>query len=260
MASARARPQGVQSVDRALDVLEVLAQGGELGVTEIARRVGLPQGTAHRLLLSLARRGYVRRGPDRSYAVGLTALRLGDAAYRELGSIARDHLAALVALSGETANLAVLEGEVMVYVAQCPSAHALRIFAEVGRRVPVHSTAVGKATLAAMPAAELDRLLYRLDLEASTRHTERTRAGLLAALERVRTDGYALDEEEQEVGVRCVAVALPVVSKLRSAVSVSGPAERLTPARCHEVGVLMPSVVAELARDYGAVPDGAPPL
>jgi IclR family acetate operon transcriptional repressor len=255
MSGEPTRTQGVQSVDRALDVLETLSAGqGALGVTEIARRVGLPQGTTHRLLLALTARGYVRRESDRRYAVGLSAMRLGDAAYRELGAIAREHLVALVALAGETANLAVLEGEAMMYVAQSPSPHTLRIFAEVGRRVPVHSTAVGKATLAAMPPGEAARLIDVLDLVGSTPRTASTRDLLLAAVERVREDGYAIDDEEQELGVRCVAVALPAISGLRVAVSVSGPSERFSRSRAREVGARMPQVIAGLADAYGAPP------
>lgn len=244
MTEDQPRTKGVQSVDRALDVLEALVvAGGAVGVTDVARRVGLPQGTTHRLLLALADRGYVRREADRKYAVGLAAMRLGDAAYRGLGVLARDHLRSLVELTGETANLAVLEGSAMMYAAQSPSPHTLRIFAEVGRRVPVHSTAVGKATLAAMPEPEAQALIAALDLVASTPHTRADRTSLLTELERVRADGFAIDEEEQELGVRCVAVALPTVAGLRAAVSVSGPAERFTVARAREVGGQMPSVL-----------------
>lgn len=244
MTEDQPRTKGVQSVDRALDVLEALVVAeGAVGVTDVARRVGLPQGTTHRLLLALADRGYVRREADRKYAVGLAAMRLGDAAYRGLGVLARDHLRSLVELTGETANLAVLEGSAMMYAAQSPSPHTLRIFAEVGRRVPVHSTAVGKATLAAMPEPEAQALIAALDLVASTPHTRADRTSLLTELERVRADGFAIDEEEQELGVRCVAVALPTVAGLRAAVSVSGPAERFTVARAREVGGQMPSVL-----------------
>src|SRR5690606_16342841 len=142
---------GVQSVDRALDLLEALEPGVALGVSDIARRAHLPTGTAHRLLGTLVARGYVRRDAERRYAPGPAALRLADVAQRELATVARRHLTRLVDVVGETANLAVLEGALMAYVAQVPSPHTLRIFAAVGRRVPVYSTAVGKAVLAALP-------------------------------------------------------------------------------------------------------------
>lgn len=238
----------VQSVERALEVLEALATaGGAIGVTEIARRVGLPQGTTHRLLLTLAARGYARRETDRKYAVGVAALHLGDAAYRELTTVAEQHLPRLVELSGETSNLALLEGDRMVYVAQSPSPHTLRIFAEVGRRVPVHSTSVGKAVLAAMPPEQARTVMAGLRLDPCTPHTASTVTELAERVSRAREDGFAVDDEEQEVGVRCVGVALPQVRGLHVAASVSGPSDRFTLARAREVGARLPQAVSSLA-------------
>ena len=218
---------GVQSVERALDLLEALEPGLPLGVSDIARRAGLPTGTAHRLLATLVARGYVRRDAGRRYAPGPAALRLADHAQRELAALARPHLARLVDRVGETANLAILEGAHMVYVAQAPSPHTLRIFAAVGRRVPVHSTAVGKAVLAAMPPRERARVVEQLDLTPPTPAAVSGPAELESALERVSAEGYALDDEEQEAGVRCVGVVVPRPG-LYAAVSVSGPSERFT--------------------------------
>jgi IclR family acetate operon transcriptional repressor len=238
----------VQSVERALEVLEALAAaGGAIGVTEVARRVGLPQGTTHRLLLTLAARGYARREADRKYAVGVAALQLGGAAYQELTTVAEQHLPLLVKLSGETSNLALLEGDQMVYVAQSPSPHTLRIFAEVGRRVPVHSTSVGKAVLAAMPPDRARAVMAGLRLDACTPRTASTLPELEARVEQAREDGFAVDDEEQELGVRCVGVALPRVRGLHVAASVSGPSDRFTLERAREVGVRLPRAVAGLA-------------
>lgn len=240
----------VQSVDRALALLEALAAAPtSLGVTELARQVGLPQGTTHRLLLSLLERGYVRRDRHRRYAVGLAAMALGNSAYREFETSSTRYLAELVALSGETANLAVLDGTHMRYVAQSPSPHSLRIFAEVGRRVPLHSTAVGKAVLAAMAPAAAERLVPLLPLAPTSPHTITTREALLAELRRVREAGFAFDEQEQEEGVRCVGVALPEVGGLWSAVSVSGPTERFTVEQATEVARKVPQVIAPLATE-----------
>ncbi|MFK5634866.1 MULTISPECIES: IclR family transcriptional regulator [unclassified Ornithinimicrobium] len=222
------RPRGVQSVDRALDVLEVLADHrGTLGVTEVARAAGLPPGTAHRLLVALAQRGWVRQDPGRRYGVGPAAMRLGDAAYRELAAVAAPALRAAVEATGETANLAVLEGDQMVYVAQSPSPHTLRIFAEVGRRVPLHSTAVGKVALAGLDPDRAGSLLAGRERVARTPHTLTDPEDLRRELEVVRGQGFALDDEEQELGVRCVAVPVDVPG-VRLALSVSGPTERMT--------------------------------
>nr|BFE87930.1 hypothetical protein GCM10020093_105310 [Planobispora longispora] len=123
----------VQSVDRALDLLEALAgHGGEAGISELAAATGLPYGTIHRLLRTLLDRGYVRQESDRRYALGGALVRLGGMAERLVGVWAQPYLKKMVELSGETANMAVLEGDFIVYVAQAPSPRRLRMFAEVG--------------------------------------------------------------------------------------------------------------------------------
>ncbi|MDH2425130.1 IclR family transcriptional regulator [Sphaerisporangium sp. TRM90804] len=216
----------VQSVDRALDVLEALAdQGGEAGLSEIAARTGLPYGTIHRLLRALLLRGYVRQESDRRYALGSALVRLGGAAERMVGVWAQPYLEKMVALSGETANLAVLEGDFVVYVAQAASPRRLRMFAEVGRRVMPHSTAVGKVLLAERPDAAA--VLARTGLPRRTEHTITSVDAMLAELEVVRRQGYAADLGEEELGVHCLAVPVRDGGRVVSAMSVSGPTARI---------------------------------
>lgn len=226
------RPTGtVQSLERALDVIEALARAERaLGVGELAEDTGLPQGTVHRLLQTLHARGYVRRADARKYSLGTGAFRLGDAAQRALVRTARPYLADLVRLSGETANLAILEGDDVVYVDQVASPHTLRMFAEVGRHVPPHSTAVGKVLLAALPRDRAVALLRRTRLPARTPATITDPEAFLAELDRVRSQGWATDEEEQESGVRCIAVPVGRDGRVVAALSVSGPADRFTAA------------------------------
>jgi IclR family acetate operon transcriptional repressor len=240
----------VQSVDRALVLLDVLAAAeSPMGVGALAERTGLPQGTAHRLLQGLQHRGYVRHDASRKYSVGTAALRLGDAAQRSLARSARPYLAELVDASGETANLAVLEGDDVVYVAQVPSPHTLRMFAEVGRHVPPHSTAVGKVLLAGMPRERALSLLRRTGLPRRTDTTITSLDDFGCELDRVSERGWAADDEEQESGVRCVAVPVggdgygPVVA----AVSLSGPAERFGGGRDPKLVETMQRVSREFA-------------
>ena len=260
MSEPEERPRGVQSVDRALDILEVLAgRPGTLGVTEIAREVGLAQGTVHRPLVALVARGWVRQDAGRRYGVGPAAMRLGEASYRELGAVAAPALRAAVQATGETANLAVLEGRAMVYVAQAPSPHTLRIFAEVGRRVPLHSTAVGKVALSGLAPEVGHALLAGRDLEARTPHTLTSLDHLDTELAGVREQGYALDDEEQELGVRCVAVPVPI-DGLAVALSVSGPTERMTREHAAAVVPQLRRIATELAAEgAGGAPAGAGP-
>jgi len=235
-------PGSVQSVDRALDLLEALAgYARPVGVGEVAALTGLPQGTAHRLLRSLQTRGYVRHDVTRKYALGAAAFRLGDAAQRALAHSARPYLAQLVGYAGETANLSVIEGDDVVYVAQVPSPHTLRMFAEVGRHVPLHSTASGKVLLAALPPDQVSSMLRRTGLPRQTEHTLTDPDAFDVELGRTRARGWAADEEEQELGVRCVAVPVGRGEDVVAALSLSGPAERFT-------GAATEGLVEEMAR------------
>ncbi len=140
---------------------------------------------------------------------------------------ARPHLARLVDELGESANMAMLDGDQIVYLAQVQSRHSMRMFTEVGRRVLPHCTAVGKAILSQLPEAEVRELLQRTGMP---KHTETTITDLeefTAQLRKAEENGYATDEGEQELGVRCVAVAVPDVPS-RLAMSISGPAGRMS--------------------------------
>ncbi len=243
---------GVQSVTRALDLLERLADaGGELGLSQLASAAGLPPATIHRLMRSMVAGGYVRQEPSRRYALGPRLIRLGEVAGRALGSWARPYLAELVAEIGETANMAMLEGDAVVYVAQVPSAHSMRMFTEVGRRVMVHCTGVGKVILAQLPDQEIARIVARTGMPARTEHTLTSVDALLTEVGRIRDRGYAVDDEEQEVGVRCVAVSVPAAAA-RVAISVSGPTARVTTDRVASIAPILERVAERLAADQAA--------
>ncbi|MGO4747854.1 IclR family transcriptional regulator, partial [Streptomyces sp. 2MCAF27] len=170
--TAAANSGGVQSLERAFDLLERMADaGGEVGLSELSSSSGLPLPTIHRLMRTLVACGYVRQQPNRRYALGPRLIRLGESASRLLGTWARPYLARLVEATGETANMALLDGDEVVYVAQVPSRHSMRMFTEVGRRVLPHTTGVGKALLADTPADEVRALLARTGMPAATQKT-----------------------------------------------------------------------------------------
>lgn len=243
------RGSGVQSLDRALRLLEHLADaGGSLRLAELESATGLPLPTVHRLLRALAHNGFVRQEPSRRYALGPRLIRLGETAGRALGTWALPRLAELVDEIGETANMAVLEADAVVYVAQVPSAHSMRMFTEVGRRVSAHSTGVGKALLSQLPDEEVVEILRRTGMPAQTPRTHTDPVAFLAELAEIREQGWAVDDAEQEVGVRCVAV--PVLdAPTRSALSVSGPSGRITAGRVVEIAPVLLRAAAGLARD-----------
>jgi IclR family acetate operon transcriptional repressor len=218
----------VQSIERVFGLLEAMADaGGMAGLSQLATTSGLPLPTIHRLVRTLVGLGYVRQDPSREYALGPRLIRLGEGASRLLADWAKPHLVGLVDAVGESANLAVLDGAEVVYVAHVPGRHSMRMFTEVGRRVSPHCTAVGKAMLALLADAEATELLGRVDMVAHTPNTVTDRSEYARVLEEVRRRGYALDEGEQELGVRCVAVALDG-GPSRAALSISGPTTRMT--------------------------------
>jgi len=218
---------GVRSIERAFELLEHLADaGGRLALTELAEISGLPMPTIYRLMRTLVNRGYVRQEPSKRYALGPRLIHLGETAGRLLGSWAQPSLAQLVDEVGETANMAVLEGDEVVYVAQVPSRHSMRMFTEVGRRVNPHCTGVGKALLAQLSDPVAKEIIGRTGLPAHTPHTITDPVALLEELGKIRRRGYALDDGEQEIGVRCVAVPLQGTPTL-AAISISGPQGRL---------------------------------
>jgi len=197
----------VQSVERAFTLLEVLAgAGGELALSEIAAESGLPLPTIHRLIRTLVDRGYVRQLATRRYTLGPRLISLGESASGRLTGWARPWLTSLVEELGETANFGTLDGDRATYIAQVPSRHSMRMFTEVGRRVPVHCTGVGKALLAQLPPARVQAVLDRAGMAAQTPHTITDPDRLARELDRIRHQGFAVDDAEQELGVRCVAV------------------------------------------------------
>ncbi|MGW3244711.1 IclR family transcriptional regulator [Streptomyces sp. NPDC001070] len=245
MASDRAG--GVQSLERAFDLLERMADaGGEVGLSELSASSGLPLPTIHRLMRTLVDCGYVRQQPNRRYALGPRLIRLGESSARLLGTWARPYLAELVEATGETANMALLDGDEVVYVAQVPSRHSMRMFTEVGRRVLPHSTGVGKALLAHVPPEEVRALLSRTGMPAATERTIVDPDAFLAELERIRGQGYAVDDNEQEMGVRCLAVTVPD-SPTAAAISISGPAGRVTEAATGKIVPVLQGVARQLS-------------
>ncbi len=243
--------RSVQSVDRALDLLEALAAAdGEVSITALATRTGLHVSTVHRLLATLLRRGYVRQNPETSrYYAGakLATLAEGRSRYGELRLRARPILRAIAEQTRESTNLVVIDDLMAVYIDSIPSPQVVRLFTQVGNRVPLHATGAGKALLGALPPARRDTLLDRLELRPYTAHTIVDPAALRRALDEVRERGFAIDDEEFDDGVRCIAVPVGGMDRAIGAISVSAPAMRLTRQRCVELVPLLRRSAAELA-------------
>lgn len=231
---------GVQSVVRAFRVLEALADhDSEMAIADVAAQLQLAPSTVHRLLATLSSLGYARHTADRRYTLGPSLIVLGDRATPQVAVVAGPVLEELERATEETVNLAVLDGDLVTYVAQRASRHQMRMFTEVGHRVLPHASGVGKAILGTLPQQRVTDMLRRTGMPRFTDSTITTETALLADLRESRRRGFTIDDGEQEVGVRCIAVAVPGAT-VPTAVSISGPAVRISDAS-------LPDAVAALS-------------
>jgi len=255
------RSDQVQSLVRALAIVNRLAAANEgVTLTEVAQQVGLSPSTAHRLLTTLEQERYVHFDAERRlWSVGVQAFVAGSAFLktRSLVAAARPHMRALMEECEETVNLAVEDQAEAVYLSQIECRQMMRAFARPGGRVPLHCSSVGKALLSAMPDSELAKILHRHGLSRVTIKTINTTGALRSDLECSRERGYAVDDEEHAVGLRCIAaVVFNEMADPVAAVSLSGPMARIPDQRIPLLGDLVrrkaDAITAQLG---GALPD-----
>jgi IclR family transcriptional regulator, acetate operon repressor len=244
---------GTASLEKALDLLDAIGAAPQ-GLTqlELAQRLDLPRTTMYRLLSTLVARGLARRDPQRRvFSLGFRCVEWARTAYAvpDLNAAAAPELRALRDLTGETTYLACLDGLEVLSLERVDGAHSQRSAAAPGQRKPLHCTSQGKAILSALPEEQREALVKSLTLAPLTPNTITTRRQLLAELEASAQRGYAVDDEEIALGVRCVgAPVVDAAGRVRGAISVAGPAYRLSRARLDLLG----PEVAEAARRVGA--------
>ncbi|WP_404404985.1 IclR family transcriptional regulator [Pelagibacterium halotolerans] len=250
----------VQSVERALAILEVLGEDEEgWRLTDLAARTGLSASTVHRLLTTLEQRRFVQFDrTDGMWHVGRTAFTVGSAFARERNFVAPalPVLRSLRDQTRETANLGIIdEGEVVV-LTQVESREIMRAITRVGGRAPVISSGMGKAILASYPKADVDAVIKRFGMRKSTGNTITDRKRLDDDLTATRARGYAIDDEEYVLGLRCVAaVVYSANAEALCAISVSGLSARVTEERLETLGRL----VAEAAQELTGLLGGTAP-
>ena len=244
---------GVQSVDRALTILGILARLGEAGVTEIAGELGVHKSTAFRLVATLESHGMVEQNEDRGkYRLGVGVLRLAGATTARLDVVqeARPICRTLAADSGETVNIAVLSDTSALYLDQVAGQSALQSHNWVGQHIPLHATSNGKVLLSGLSSDEIDNRVPRLP--SYTAETVTTRAGLRRDLTEVREQGYGVAVDELEVGL--TAIAAPIRNAhgdIIASLSVSGPTFRLTEPRVKELVPVVLDAAGEVSRRLG---------
>jgi DNA-binding IclR family transcriptional regulator len=233
----------IQSVSHALDILESFTKTeDELGVTELSKRLGLHKNNVFRLLATLEHRGYVEQNKaTENYRLGPKTLQIGAIfiEQRECRRQARPILENLTAASGETAVVAVLRANKVIYMDSVETDRTVRAVSRIGAMLPAHCTAVGKAQLAPLSPAEIERLYPEMNLPPLTDKSIKTRDALHVELMKIAEKGYALENEECDLEVRSIAVPVQDFSKkVIAAVGIVAPAGRLTDERLDKGGVI----------------------
>ncbi|SHE75496.1 transcriptional regulator, IclR family [Caldanaerobius fijiensis DSM 17918] len=248
--------KNIQSLDRAIQILEVLGNNPSgMGVSELSRVVNLPKSTVHRILDTLLQKGYVEKNSEKEkYKLGLKIVELSNKilANMELRSEARPYLEELMNYVNEVVHLCVLRDGEMVYIDKVECPNPIRMYSQIGRRIPVHCTAVGKATLAFLPKDEVIRILEMKGMPRKTQNTITDLQQLLNHLEEVRRLGYAVDDIEHEEGIRCVAAPIfDGTGQVVAAISVAGPDFRITIERIPELADKVREVAQKISQRLG---------
>lgn len=249
--SSRAKPVGV--LTKMFQIVKTLGQASApLPLRELSRLTRVHPSTAYRVLAHLGRHGWIERDQHRGYLLGRNLKQALHPTAREvkLREISRPFFWGLWKYTGETVNLAVLDGAEVVYLDALESAHDLRIVTNIGMHAVFYRTALGKAIAAYLRAQQRQRLLSAVELQAFTPKTVCTREALEKDLEQTRRRGYAVDDEESHLGVRCLgAPILNAAGESVAALSISGPTSRITLDRIADFG----NAVHEAAREISAI-------
>ncbi len=249
----------IQSVERALDIIEILSvepQG--LGVTEVAEKAGLHKSTAHRIIKTLADRGYLERTEAGGCKIGLKCIEAVSCYINslELQTQARPHLATLTGELGLTAHLGVLDGDQVVYIEKMDVISSVRLYSQIGAHVHAYCSSLGKILLSAYSGTELRD---RMSNCSFIKYTENTIAGmdeLEAELGKVRKQGWAMDNEEFEIGHRCIAAPIyDYRGDIIAAISASGSSRQLTEERFDEVIEYVKETGMQISHEMGYTGD-----
>ncbi len=246
----------VQTLERALDILEVLSRAEEsLGVTEIGNRIGLHKSTVHRILQTLCYRGYVEKEKDRErYRLGIKIVELGITFFNdlEIRKVAAGFLVLLAKSFDEVVHLVLPDDGEIVYIDRRESSQVISMHSKVGRRAPMHCTAVGKAILSTLPEEEVRHILKVKGMLGFTPKTIIDPDVLIEQLKDIRKSGIALEAEENEVGIFCLGTPIFDYSgRAIGAISVSGPANRIKEKGIERIGEEIKKAGQEMSAKLG---------
>lgn len=247
----------VPAVKRALEIMEFLAeQNSKVGISDIRKKFGLPLSSTANIVYTLTDLGYLERGEkDSSYRLSVKLLGVARRAQERLDLVAQCHrlLEDLVRESGLTGHIAVLREGQSMYIDRVPSNSLVQVNSYVGQRWPAHTSAVGKAFLAFIPEAQLERLLKQMSLSKQTPYTITSLPALVKQLRTFRRLGYSWERNEGEMGLACVAAPIfGTGHEVLAAVSLSGTAHQISSAKISSLGALVRRYTRQMSRRFGA--------
>jgi IclR family KDG regulon transcriptional repressor len=228
----------INSLEKATKILELLAKSGELSVSEIGRKLGMHRSATHRFLATLRHLGFLEQSEDSKYRLSFKLFELGINVVNrlEVRKIVHPFLVDLGFQYQETVNFGIMEGLEVIYIDKVESPHLLRIDMGIGCRVPSYCSSLGKAILANRPEKEVMSLLRRAKLERRTSKTITSLPELLEHLRKIRVQGYSIDDEEFELGIRCIAAPIFDYTGHRiAAIGLSGPSIRMTDEKIEKI-------------------------
>ena len=250
-----AAPKQVRVLEKTLDILEAIKRDSSFpGLCDVARSVQMPKATVYRILTTLEGRGYLDRHTNGGYRLSekLFTLQRNVSLRQDLLRVAPPVMERLAQECRETVNLGTLDGGEVVVIATVESPQSVRMASKVGNRRFLHTTALGKILLSSMTDSEIRRLVQLKGLSRMTPNSIATQTALMAELHRVRKQGFAIDNQENELEGRCIAVRIPGISDPASALSISGPVFRMDLRRIRSLVPLLRSACADITKALGA--------
>lgn len=249
----------MSSIDKAILVLEAVCDSEEpVRFTDLVARLKLPKSTAHRLLTTLLDQGLVRYDPEEQrYSPGYRLLSLAQRTWAgmDIPRAAKDYMQRLLHEAGETVHLAVIDGHEIIYIDKLESPKTVRLYSAIGKRGPVYCTGVGKAILAYLNPERQDEIIEHTKFHRHTANTLSDARALRQALADIKVRGCALDMEEHEEGIRCVAA--PIFNfrgEVVAGISITSVASRMTTARVQDLQALLLEIARGISRELGFLP------
>lgn len=246
----------VQTLDRTFDIIELLATSPNgMGVTEIGRKLGLHKSTVYRLIKALVQRGYLEKDQSTgAYRIGLKFVEISSLHIQqiELKTEAIPFMRHLSELTGQVTHLAIMDETEVVYIEKIDVIQSLRMYSQIGKRIPVYCSALGKVLLSGQNSDYQKRIMKKIKYTQQTKNTIREESQFINELEKTKQRGWAVDNEEHELGIRCIAAPIrDFTGKVIAALSITGSKNTIVPEKDQYYSELVVEAADNISRRLG---------